>query len=131
MALVMARRVAMMRYVDAMVTAGVKITDVSRWCRENGVDRRTFYRHKARIEAEGSWQPRSRRPKASPGATPAAVAAEVVRLREELAPDNGADAIIAALGPVAAARDWAGRGWRVPHRSTRRPPPNRCWAPPA
>jgi putative transposase len=108
----------MMRYVDAMVTAGVKITDVSRWCRENGVDRRTFYRHKARIEAEGSWQPRSRRPKASPGATPAAVAAEVVRLREELAPDNGADAIIAALGPVAAARDWAGRGWRVPHRST-------------
>jgi putative transposase len=41
-----------------------------------------------------------------------------VRLRKELAPDNGADAIIAALGPLAAAQDWAGRGWRVPHRST-------------
>jgi transposase InsO family protein len=107
-----------MKYMDAAVTAGVKITNVSRWCRENGVDRRTFYRHKARIEAEGSWQPRSRRPKTSPGATPAPVAAEIVRLRKELAPDNGADAIIAALGPVAAGQDWAGRGWRVPHRST-------------
>ena len=41
-----------------------------------------------------------------------------MRLRGELAPDNGADAIIAALGPVAAGQDWAGRGWRVPHRST-------------
>jgi putative transposase len=107
-----------MKYMDAAVTAGVKIASVARWCRENEVDRRTFYRHRARIEAEGSWQPRSRRPKTSPGATPAAVAAEIVRLREELAPDNGADAIIAALGPAAAAQDWAGRGWRVPHRST-------------
>jgi transposase InsO family protein/transposase-like protein len=107
-----------MKYMDAAVTAGVKITNVARWCRENGVDRRTFYRHRARIEAEGSWQPRSRRPKTSPGATPEPVAAEIVRLRKELEPDNGADAIIAALGPVAAAQDWAGRGWRVPHRST-------------
>jgi len=107
-----------MKYMDAAVAAGVTITNVARWCRENEVDRRTFYRHKARIEAEGSWQPRSRRPETSPGATPAAVAAEIVRLRAGLAPDNGADAIIAALGPVAAAQDWAGRGWRVPHRST-------------
>jgi putative transposase len=104
--------------MDAAVTAGVKITNVARWCRENEVDRRTFYRHRERIEAEGSWQPRSRRPKTSPGAAPAAVAAEIVRLRGELAPGNGADAIIDALGPVAAAQDWAGRGWRVPHRST-------------
>jgi putative transposase len=118
MALVMTRQAAKMRLMDATITAGVKITNVSRWCRENGVDRRTFYRHKQRIEAEGSWQPRSRRPKASPGATPAPAAAEIVRLRKELAPDNGADAIIAALGPVAAAQGWAGRGWRVPHRST-------------
>lgn len=107
-----------MRYMDAAVTAGVKITNVSRWCRDNGVDRRTFYRHKQRIEAEGGWRPRSRRPKATPGATPAAVAAQIVRLRKELAPDNGADAIIAALGPVAERDDWAGQGWRVPHRST-------------
>jgi transposase InsO family protein len=107
-----------MKYMDAAVTAGVKIGNVARWCRENGVDRRTFCRHRERIEAEGSWQPRSRRPRTSPGATPAGVAAEIVRLRGELAPGNGADAVIAALGPVAAAQDWAGRGWRVPHRST-------------
>lgn len=107
-----------MRLMDATITAGVKITNVSEWCRVNGVNRRTFYRHKQRIEAEGSWQPRSRRPKASPGATPAPVAAEIVRLRKELAPDNGADAIIAALGPAAAGQGWAARGWRVPHRST-------------
>jgi len=107
-----------MRYVDAVIGAGVKIGNVSRWCRENEVDRRTFYRHRARIEAEGSWQPRSRRPKVSPGATPAPVAAEIVRLRGELAPDNGADAIIAALGQAAEREGWAGQGWRVPHRST-------------
>jgi putative transposase len=107
-----------MKLMDAMITAGAKIPNVARWCEDNGVNRRTFYRHRERIEAEGSWQPRSRRPKTSPGATPAAVEAEIVRLRGELAPDNGADAIIAALGPVAAQQDWAGQGLRVPHRST-------------
>lgn len=107
-----------MRLMDATLAAGVKITNVSRWCRVNNVDRRTFYRHRARIEAEGSWQPRSRRPRSSPGATPPAVVAQIVRLRAELAPDNGADAIIAALGPAAERDGWAGRGWRVPHRST-------------
>src|SRR4029077_16133036 len=118
MALVMTRQAAMMRLMDATITAGVKVGNVSEWCRVNGVNRRTFYRHKQRIEAEGSWSPRSRRPEAAPGATPAPGAAEIVRLRKELAPDNGADAIIAALGPAAAAQDWAARGWRVPHRST-------------
>jgi putative transposase len=107
-----------MRYVDAMLAAGVRIGNVSAWCRDNGVDRRTFYRHQARVRAEGGWQPRSRRPRTSPGASPPGVVAEIVRLRGELAPDNGADAIIAALGPVAAQQDWAGQGWRVPHRST-------------
>jgi putative transposase len=107
-----------MRLMDATIAAGVKIENVTAWCAANGVNRRTFYRHKARIEAEGSWQPRSRRPRTTPGATPVPVAAEIVRLRGELVPDNGADAIIAALGPVAERQDWAGRGWRVPHRST-------------
>jgi putative transposase len=104
--------------MDAMLTAGARIDNVSEWCRVNGVDRRTFYRHRARIAAEGSWQPRSRRPKTSPAATPAAVAAQIVALRGTLAPDNGADAIVASLREVAAADGWAGRGWRVPHRST-------------
>jgi transposase InsO family protein len=104
--------------MDATLAAGVKIGNVSEWCRVSGVDRRTFYRHRARIEAEGSWQPRSRRPLTSPGATPGEVADQIVRLRGELAPGNGADAIIAALGEVAAREGWAQRGWRVPHRST-------------
>jgi len=107
-----------MRLMDATITAGVQIGNVSQYCRELGVSRRTFYRHRARIAAEGSWAPRSRRPKTSPGATPAAVAARIIALRKALAPDNGADAIIAALGAAAEREDWAARGWRVPHRST-------------
>jgi putative transposase len=107
-----------MRLMDATLSAGVKITNVTQWCDQNGVNRRTFYRHRARVEAEGSWQPRSRRPRTSPGLTPAKVAGEVVRLRAELAPDNGADAIVAALRVIAAGQDWAAAGLRVPHRST-------------
>src|SRR5215470_17479908 len=118
MALVMTRQAARMRLMDATLAAGVKITNVAEWCRVNGVDRRTFYRHRQRIESEGSWQPRSRRPRSSPGLTPPGVTAQIVRLRGELAPDNGADAIGAALREIAAADGWAGRGWRVPHRST-------------
>jgi putative transposase len=107
-----------MRLMDATIAAGVKIGNVTRWCELNGVDRRTFYRHRQRIEAEGGWVPRSRRPQSSPGATPAEVADQVVRLRGELAPDNGADAIIAELRQVAARDGWERRGLRVPHRST-------------
>jgi len=104
--------------MDAAIVAGIDIPNVSEWCRVNGVDRRTFYRHRARIEAEGSWRPRSRRPKTSPGQTPAVVEAEIVRLRGELAPDNGADMIVAELGKTAARDGWQARGLRVPHRST-------------
>jgi putative transposase len=107
-----------MRLMDATLGAGVKITNVAQWCRQNGVDRRTFYRHKARIDAEGEWRPRSHRPRSSPGQTPAKVEAEVVRLRAALVPDNGADAIVAALRQVAAEQDWAAAGLTVPHRST-------------
>lgn len=109
-----------MQMMDAMLTAGLagKITNVSAWCRQNGVDRRTFYRHRARIAAEGAWRPRSRRPKTSPQATPGPVVAEILRLRRELAPDNGADPIRDALLVLAAERDWAARGWRVPARAT-------------
>ena len=82
------------------------------------MNRRTYYRHRQRIEAEGAWRERSRRPKTSPGRTPAAVEAEIVRLRGELCPDNGADMIIAELARIAARDGWAQRGLRVPHRST-------------
>lgn len=104
--------------MDAAIVAGIDIPNVSEWCRVNGVDRRTFYRHKARIEAEGSWQPRSRRPGTSPGQTPGVVEAEIVRLRAGLAPENGADMILAELAKTAARDGWQARGLRVPHRST-------------
>jgi putative transposase len=107
-----------MRYMDAAITAGVKIPNVAEWCRVNGVNRRTYYRHKKRIEAEGAWRERSRRPKTSPGQTPAAVEAQIIRLRGELSPDNGADMILAELRALAARDGWAARGLRVPHRST-------------
>jgi len=118
MTCVMARLAARMKYMDAALTAGIEISNVSQWCRDNGIDRRTFYRHRKRVLEEGSWQPRSRRPGTSPGQTPPGVEAEVVRLRKELAPDNGADAVLAALRDLAREQDWAGQGLRVPHRST-------------
>jgi transposase InsO family protein len=107
-----------MKYMDAALTAGIKIVNVSEFCRVNGISRRTFYRHRARIEAEGSWQPRSRRPKTSPGQTPPEVEAAIAGLRGELGADNGADSILPALREVAAREGWAQRGLRVPARST-------------
>jgi transposase InsO family protein len=107
-----------MKYMDAAITAEIQIGNVAEWCRVNGVNRRTFYRHRARVAAEGEWRPRSHRPKSSPGQTPAKVEAEVIRLRAELVPDNGADAILARLRVTAAAQDWAAAGLVVPHRST-------------
>jgi putative transposase len=118
MASAMTRQVARMRLMDATLVAGVKVGNVSQWCRLNGVDRRTFYRHRQRIVAEGAWRPRSRRPRSSPAAAPAQVAEQIIGLRAALAPDNGADAIVAALAAVAARDCWRERGWRVPHRST-------------
>jgi putative transposase len=114
----MVRKQAMMRYMDATLVAGVKIDNVAQWCRVNDINPRTFYRHRARIEAEGKWEPRSRRPRSSPTATPDAVVAQVLRLREELAPDNGADSIRAELGELAEQRDWAAHGLVVPSRAT-------------
>ena len=114
----MRKRAARMKYMDAAITAEIKIPNVSEWCRVNGVNRRTFYRHRARVEAEGGWQPRSRRPKASPGQTPAEVEAAIVRLRGELGADNGADSILPALREIAERDRWAQRGVRVPARST-------------
>jgi transposase InsO family protein len=104
--------------MDATIVAGVKIANVTQWCQATGVNRRTFYRHRARIQAEGGWQPRSRRPRSSPGATPPPVVAQIVRLRAELAPGTGAGPIVAALREIAVRDGWQARGWPVPHRST-------------
>jgi putative transposase len=114
----MARKQAMMRLMDATLMVDVKIDNVAEWCRTNGVNPRTFYRHRARIAAQGQWQPRSRRPRSSPTATPDAVVTEILRLRHELAPDNGADSILAELDGLAHRADWAGQGLQVPARAT-------------
>jgi hypothetical protein len=77
MASAMTRQAAKMKLMDATIGAGVKVS-VTAWCEANGVSRRTCCRHRRRIAQEGSWQPRSRRPKTSPGATPAPVAEPVL-----------------------------------------------------
>lgn len=114
----MTRKRAIMQLMDAILTAGAEVGNVSLWCRVNGVDRRTFYRHRARARAEGQWQPRSRRPKTTPHATPEPVVAEILRLRRVLAPDNGADFIGDQLAVTALAQDWAALDWTVPSRAT-------------
>lgn len=114
----MTRKRAKMQLMDVTLVVNQDVGNVSAWCRTNGVNRRTFYRHRARIAAEGQWTERSRRPTTSPHATPEPVVAEIVRLRTELAPDNGADPIRDALQDLALEQAWDKRGWQVPARAT-------------
>jgi putative transposase len=104
-----------MNALDAMLIAGVQIDNVQRWCRQNNINPRTFYRHRARILAEGCWQPRSRRPHRSPGQTSPELDARICDLRATLGVDNGADHIRDALTAIAATGH---HDWRVPARST-------------
>lgn len=106
---VMAGKSAKMRLMDAILQADVKIDNVAEWCRGNGVNPRTFYRHRRRVEIEGMWRSRSRRPHTMPMATAPEVVEQILRLRRELAPDHGADNIRAALQTVAS---------EVPSRAT-------------
>jgi hypothetical protein len=105
----------MVKAMDALLQAGAKIEKVAAWCREYGVNPRTFYRHKARVEAEGQWRQRSRRPHRSPGATPPDLESWIVKLRKDLGPDNGADYIRDELLRIHAETN---PPWRVPSRST-------------
>ncbi|HEX2301957.1 MAG TPA: integrase core domain-containing protein [Pseudonocardiaceae bacterium] len=106
-----------MRLLDATLQAGVPIGNVAEWCRLNGVNERTFYRHRARVAAEGRWAQRSRRPRRCPAATPPWLVARIVALRAQLAPDNGADNIHAALLEAAGQAGWPA-GAVVPARAT-------------
>jgi transposase InsO family protein len=104
-----------MMAMDALLEAGAQIDNVQRWCHEHGINPRTFYRHRARIQAEGTWRERSRRPHQSPAATSAEVDAWICKLRADLAPDNGADYIRDELARIAAATQPT---WSLPSRST-------------
>jgi putative transposase len=106
-----------MKLLDATLQVGVTIPNVAEWCRLNGVQPRTFYRHRARVAAEGAWTERSRRPHRHPAATSDWLVARIVALRTELAPDNGADNIHAALLDAADQGDWPA-GTAVPARAT-------------
>jgi putative transposase len=106
-----------MKLLDATLQVGVPIDNVAEWCRLNGVEPRTFYRHRARVAAEGAWSERSRRPHRSPTASPPWLVARIVALRAELAPDNGADNIRAALLDAAGHPGWPA-GAPVPARAT-------------
>jgi putative transposase len=115
-----------MKAMDAALSAGVRIDDVTAFCREHGVSTRTFYRHRQRIRVEQVWRQRSRRPRHSPSQAPPELDAWICKLRAELAPDNGADFIRDALIDIAATSPAigsvtspaTGSGWSVPSRST-------------
>jgi putative transposase len=106
-----------MKLLDATLQVGVPVENVAEWCRTNGVNERTFYRHRARVAAEGAWTERSRRPHRASTATPAGLVEAIIALRADLAPDNGADNIHAALLELAALPDWPA-GAAVPARAT-------------
>jgi transposase-like protein len=67
--------------------------NVSAFCDDSGISRKTFYKWRARSEAEGldGLVERSRRPLSSPRATPVAIEDVIVTLRKELL-EIGADA---------------------------------------
>lgn len=130
------------------------VPNVAVFCREQGISRQTFYKWQRRL-AEGGvegLQERSRRPKSSPGACPAAVEDRIVFWRKQLGEDgadNGADSIAWQLDrdpgfPPGQKPPGRATIWRVLHRrglitpepkkrprsSLRRftyPRPNDCW----
>jgi transposase InsO family protein len=81
--------------ITALVVEGQSAAEVAR---RYGVHRAWVYKLKARYDSEGdaAFQPRSRRPKTSPTATPPATVELVLRLRKQLTEqgmDAGADTI--------------------------------------
>jgi transposase InsO family protein len=111
----MSNRRLKVKAMDAALVAGVKIDNVAEFCRMLGVTTRTFYRHRARIEAEGAWRERSRRPRHSPAATGPELDGWICKLRADLGVDNGADFIRLELVRIAAETF---PSWTVPSRST-------------
>ena len=70
----------------AAVTGSLDGVNVTRLCESAEISRKTFYKWRARFEAEGldGLDPRSRRPHHSPGRTPVEVEDRIVELRKWL-----------------------------------------------
>jgi transposase InsO family protein len=83
----------------AITAAELPGVTVSSLCAELGISRKTFYEWRKRHDKEGpaGLEPHSRRPLSSPGQIPARLEQHIVRLREQLPLDNGAEAIFLHL----------------------------------
>ncbi len=118
----MAQRVAAMdvRMVAAVVGAEL---NVSAFCSAHGISRQTFYKWRRRFAAEGlpGLAEQSRAALSRPGATPAWVEDEIVRVRKQLGDfgaDHGPDSIRWALLKAADRRDPVVAIGFVPSRAT-------------
>jgi len=91
----MGKTVPMDKRLLAITAAELPGVSVVSLCAELGISRKTFYEWRRRLDKEGpaGLEPRSRRPLSSPGQIPAQVEQYIVRLREQLPLDNGAQAI--------------------------------------
>lgn len=149
--LAVARRVVPMevRLTVAAFEAVARGSSVTAVCARLGISRDTFYRYRARLEAEGfaGTLPRSSRPRSSPSRTPAAVVSLIVAEHQRLQEqgwDHGARSIQARLQRAGVAVPSARTVHRVlvreglvspepakrPRSSFRRfehPAPNACW----
>ena len=87
--------------VGAFAALDESLLPVTQVCRQYGISRDTYYRYKARLEAEGleGLLPKSRRPHHSPNATPAAVVGLLVAKHHQLL-EEGWDAGARSV------RDW-------------------------
>ncbi|MEA3018808.1 MAG: hypothetical protein QOI47_332 [Actinomycetota bacterium] len=91
----MARKVVTMEAKLLAVFTSRLDVNVRALCAELGISRQSFYKYRRRWLAEGpaGLVERSRRPSSSPGQIAAEVEETIVRLREDLVVDNGAQAI--------------------------------------
>jgi transposase InsO family protein len=91
----MGKTVPMDKRLLAVTVAGLPGVSVTGLCAELGISRKTFYEWRRRHDKEGpaGLEPRSRRPLSSPGQIPPWLEQRIVRLREQLPLDNGAQAI--------------------------------------
>jgi transposase InsO family protein len=108
----MAQKVVTMETkLRAVLAAGLEGVQVSGVCRQLGISRQTFYKYQRRWRAEGpaGLVERSRRPARSPNQTPVELEDEIVRLRDTLPLENGAQTIAYYL---------ARNGWPVPSVAT-------------